>query len=321
MTGRRVLATVCAASAVAMALPATANASPKSNEKQDKAKLQKLNSQADRLTDKYNKAREEWQAAQAKVNALNKSVATQQKTYGVMRLRVAQLASTAYKNGDNGSVPDLVAAKDPQTVLDQMSAFTQISRNQATQVTQFLNAAQLLKRQQAQAAQATEDLKQQKLSLAAQKNKVQKLAAQQQKLVNKYSGSSSSSSGQGGTYNGPASGSARKALQFAYSKLGTPYLYGGTGPRYDCSGLTMMAWKAGGVSIPRVVPDQYNATKRVAKANLQPGDLVFFDGLNHVGMYVGGGKFIHSPHTGDHVKISSLSESWYASQYVGAGRP
>ena len=60
----------------------------------------------------------------------------------------------------------------------------------------------------------------------------------------------------------------------------------------------MMAWRQAGVSLPRVVPDQYNATRRVARADLQPGDLVFFDGLGHVGIYVGNGKFIHAPHTG-----------------------
>ncbi len=82
----------------------------------------------------------------------------------------------------------------------------------------------------------------------------------------------------------------------------------------------MVAWRQAGVSLPRVVPDQYNATRRVARADLQPGDLVFFDGLGHVGIYVGDGKFIHSPHTGDHVRVASLS-GYYSSNYYGAGRP
>jgi peptidoglycan DL-endopeptidase CwlO len=81
-----------------------------------------------------------------------------------------------------------------------------------------------------------------------------------------------------------------------------------------------MAWRQAGVSLPRVVPDQFNATRRVARGDLEAGDLVFFDGLGHVGIYVGGGKFMHSPHTGDVVKISSLS-GYYASNYYGAGRP
>jgi cell wall-associated NlpC family hydrolase len=75
------------------------------------------------------------------------------------------------------------------------------------------------------------------------------------------------------------------------------------------------------VNLPRVVPDQYNATKRVARSDLQPGDLVFFDNLGHVGLYVGGGTFIHAPHTGSQVKTESLNNAWYSSHYVGAGRP
>jgi cell wall-associated NlpC family hydrolase len=75
-----------------------------------------------------------------------------------------------------------------------------------------------------------------------------------------------------------------------------------------------------GVSLPHYTGAQWNMGVPVSSSDLQPGDLVFFDGLNHVGIYIGGGQFIHAPHTGDVVKISSLSESWYASTYVGARR-
>jgi cell wall-associated NlpC family hydrolase len=75
-----------------------------------------------------------------------------------------------------------------------------------------------------------------------------------------------------------------------------------------------------GVSLPHNAAMQYSYGSPVGKEFLQPGDLVFFNGLGHVGLYIGGGQFIHAPHTGDVVKISSLSESWYASTYVGARR-
>jgi len=75
-----------------------------------------------------------------------------------------------------------------------------------------------------------------------------------------------------------------------------------------------------GVSLPHNAAMQYSYGSAVSRENLAPGDLVFFNGLGHVGLYIGGGQFIHAPHTGDVVKISSLSESWYASTYVGARR-
>lgn len=101
---------------------------------------------------------------------------------------------------------------------------------------------------------------------------------------------------------------ANKALAFCKSKLGTPYLWGGTGPRYDCSGLMMKAYASVGISIPRTSKQQSTFGKSVSKSNLQVGDLVFFGSpVHHVGMYCGNNQYIHSPKTGDVVKISSLS--------------
>ena len=107
------------------------------------------------------------------------------------------------------------------------------------------------------------------------------------------------------------------ALQF----LGVPYVYGGASPKgFDCSGLVMYAFAQIGVSLPHNAAAQYGYGTPVAKNQLQPGDLVFFNGLGHNGIYIGGGQFVHAPHTGDVVKISSLSGDWYAQTYVGARR-
>ena len=102
--------------------------------------------------------------------------------------------------------------------------------------------------------------------------------------------------------------------------LGTPYVWGGASPAgFDCSGLVMYAFSQIGVSLPHSSYAQYGYGSPVSRGDLQPGDLVFFDGLGHEGIYVGGGSFIHAPHTGDVVKISSMT-GWYASTYVGARR-
>jgi cell wall-associated NlpC family hydrolase len=107
----------------------------------------------------------------------------------------------------------------------------------------------------------------------------------------------------------------------ALSQLGTPYVWAGSAPGgFDCSGLVMWAYAQVGVSLPHSSYAQYNAGVPVSRDQLQPGDLVFFDGLGHVGIYIGGDQFVHAPHTGDVVKISSLSEGWYTSTYVGARR-
>ncbi|WP_433511045.1 C40 family peptidase [Nonomuraea sp. CA-143628] len=116
--------------------------------------------------------------------------------------------------------------------------------------------------------------------------------------------------------------SASAAVQYATNQLGKPYCYPGTGPScFDNSGLTLKAWAAGGVSLPRTEGAQYDSTKRVARSDLQPGDLVFFADASYVGIYIGGNKLIDAGHTGTQVAVHSLSDPWCASNYTGAGRP
>ena len=113
-----------------------------------------------------------------------------------------------------------------------------------------------------------------------------------------------------------------RAAALAHRYLGIPYRWGGASPRtgFDCSGFVMYVYAKVGVSLPHNAAAQYRHGRAVSRGALRPGDLVFFNGLGHNGIYIGGGRFIHSPHTGDVVKISSLGSSWYAQTYVGARR-
>ena len=102
--------------------------------------------------------------------------------------------------------------------------------------------------------------------------------------------------------------------------LGVPYVWGGSSPRgFDCSGLVMYVFGQIGISLPHSTYALINVGVPVSRDQLQPGDLVFFNGLGHMGIYIGNNQMIHAPHSGDVVKISSLT-GWYASTYYGARR-
>jgi peptidoglycan DL-endopeptidase CwlO len=110
------------------------------------------------------------------------------------------------------------------------------------------------------------------------------------------------------------------AASIALRYLGVPYVWGGASPSgFDCSGLVQCVCGLLGVALPRTSYAQYAAGRHVTRAQLRPGDLVFFDGAGHVGIYAGGGRFIHAPHTGTRVQIGELS-GWYLANYTGAVR-
>jgi cell wall-associated NlpC family hydrolase len=113
-----------------------------------------------------------------------------------------------------------------------------------------------------------------------------------------------------------------RAVQYARGLLGSPYRYGGDSPRtgFDCSGFVRFVYGHFGVRLPHSSYADFDLGRGVPRTSLRPGDLVFFDGTGHVGMYIGGGRFIHAPHTGASVEIASLSDPWYQSRYDGARR-
>ena len=112
-----------------------------------------------------------------------------------------------------------------------------------------------------------------------------------------------------------------RVVHIALRYLGTPYRWAGSSPAgFDCSGFVMYVYGRVGRALPHNSAQLWGRGRYVPRDELQPGDVVFFAGLSHVGIYIGDGRFVHSPHTGDVVKISRLRDGWYSSTYVGARR-
>ena len=176
--------------------------------------------------------------------------------------------------------------------------------------------AQLQAQEAARQAQLRRELAA-RIATQQQQAPAQALSSTVAPVVSSSPSSSTGSSAQVGPAPPPTHSSV---VSIAEQYLGVPYRWGGASPSgFDCSGLVMYVFAQVGVSLPHSSYAQYGMGSAVSRDQFQPGDLVFFDGLGHVGIYVGGGSFIHAPHTGDVVKISSIS-GWYASTYVGARR-
>ena len=205
------------------------------------------------------------------------------------------------------------AQSEQQHVVAQRAAQRQHIQSQLAERRQLLSSVR------GEIAQLKAQEAQRQLQLAAQAHA--RLAAQQTAVSQTASApvvGVAASTPEGSTVAPPATHGGVVGIAMRY--LGVPYVWGGASPRgFDCSGLVMYAFAQIGVSLPHSSYAQYGMGTPVSMSQLQPGDLVFFAGASHVGIYIGGGQFIHAPHTGDVVKISSLS-GWYSATFAGGRR-
>jgi cell wall-associated NlpC family hydrolase len=274
------------------------------------AEVQNLRAQADTATQRYDQAAQEMASLQQKVNAIQAETSAIQQQVNEYYGSLGRLAETQYRGGGVDPALQLMFAQQPDEFLQRAVSLDALGRGESV----GLKAAERQQQQIAQfRAQASQDLAEQALAeqraaaaraeILAEQQRAQALlgqltAAQQQSLD--YSGVTPDQ-----IAGVPLpTGRAALAIEFAESKLGLWYEWGGTGnPSYDCSGLVQAAWQAAGVQLPRVTWDQMNAGRPVPArlAALRPGDLIFYLDGAHVAMYVGNGLVIHAPTTGQRI--------------------
>jgi peptidoglycan DL-endopeptidase CwlO len=326
---RGVFAAAAVLSAAGLLISAgAAAASPKPTVSQVKAKLNKLTAQENWLIQRYDQASEDLSGARQRLKLVNQAIARDQVLFHAMQGAIGKIASTAYENGSMTSPLGVLTAADPQTLLSQSAILTHLSTSRQQQLTQFNLTARALADAK-QTGQRTESaVASLKKQLASQKANLTKLITKQQNLLNTLTEQQQADLIGGGALVGgvntvPTNTQAGKAVAFAFAQLGCPYVFGGTGPcgsGFDCSGLTMQAWAAAGIAIPRTSEAQAGLPS-VPLSALQPGDILEFAGDSHVGIYVGHNMLIDAPQPGLNVEEVSLSSSWYAANLVGAVRP
>ncbi|MGW0330565.1 NlpC/P60 family protein [Streptomyces sp. NPDC003011] len=315
--------TTAAAAAVALSSQA-ANAAPSEKPSKDevKAKVDKLYEEAEQATEKYNGAKEKQEKLQKEISTIQDDVARGQEELNELRDSIGLAAAAQYRTGSIDSSVQLFLSSDPDDYLDKASAMDQLSAQQVDALKKIQEKQRELSQDRSEASEKLTDLASTRTELGKKKKEVQSKLAEAQKLLNSLTAaekaalaaeedraSRSSSERVELGKSVPASGRAAAAFSAAQSKLGSPYVYGATGPSsYDCSGLTSWAYAQAGVGIPRTSEAQSQYGTRITSvSDLQVGDLVFFfNDLHHVGLYAGNGQIIHAPRSGTVVRYESM---------------
>jgi cell wall-associated NlpC family hydrolase len=308
-----------------------AGAAPQPSVSQVQARINQLTSHFDNISVQLDQAGQQLSAAQLRLSQVRARLNHANARFRAAQASVAQTAAAAFEDSGATSIAGVLTSGNPAVMLQQGSLLMELSGSRNAQTRQLLtDASQLtsveqeMQRTEAGIAGLKGQLADHKTSLgkliATEKATLASLTVPQQQTV------VSNSIGAGGTttatYTGPTSTQAGKAVAFAYAQLGKPYRWGATGPAsYDCSGLVQAAWAAAGVTIPRDTYQQWAALPHIATSVIEPGDLLFYDGVGHVAMYVGGGYIIDAPQTGMDVQKLPMNTGWYAGTYIGAARP
>ena len=307
---RRVLR-IAAPFVAALALlltPGMAHADP--SKAQLQAQIDAASTKLEKTVEQYNKSAEELKRVRAAIAQLDVELGPLAQQRDEARREVAAVAASAYTGSSRlAGWNALLGSGSPTAVMDRLGTLQQIAAAQNTVIDKARDAGAKYDTQRAQLDQAQAAANDQVVTLGAQRTQITsdlaKLQAQKKQL---YPDKPAQEVGR--AYTGPIpaiSGKAGVAVKYAYNAIGKPYEWAADGPgSYDCSGLTMAAWRAAGVSLYHQAAEQWNETVHIKRSDLKPGDLVFYDGLGHVAIYVGSSKVIHAPTFGEVVKISSV---------------
>ena len=311
-----------------------ADAAPQPSVNQVQAKINQLTTQFDKVSQQLDQASQQLSAAQTKLSQARVRLKNANTQFQTAQANVAATAAAAFEDTGATSIAGVLTSGDPSVVLQQGSLLMELSGNRSAQTRQLLTDASQLAGVEQEMSRTEAGIVGLKRQLASHRSSLGKLidtqkatlasltVPQRQAVTDNSVGANGSSAPQ--QYTGPTSTQAQKAVAFAYAQLGCPYVYGGTGPcqrGYDCSGLAQAAWASAGVNIPRTTYAQWAALPHISTSALEPGDLLYFDGVGHVAIYVGGGDIIDAPQTGMNVQKIPQSTSWYASNLDGALRP
>ncbi|MEU3557152.1 C40 family peptidase [Streptomyces fragilis] len=346
---RTLLTAVLAGAAASAGLDGVGNAAPKPTPEQVREEADQLYREAEAATEKYNGAKEKTQAAERRVDKLQDEAARRTEDLNAARASLGSAAAAQYRSGNGlGPAMRLALSSDPDRFLRDAGMAERAGALQAAEIASVSRQIRELDEVREEARTELEELQDQQERAERHKRTVTAKLAKARRLLSQLTaeerrrlaartgagdgtggGAAESPSRQNG--NGPGAAGrqnpggsggriaaptsrAAAAVAYAQRKLGSPYVWGATGPNaFDCSGLVQAAYRSAGISLPRTTYAQIGAGQRVTRSQLRPGDLVFFyPGVTHVGMYIGNGKMIHAPNPSAPVRVAPVDEMPFA---------
>lgn len=316
------MAACSAVAAIVVVLPQSGYATPDPSIDSVKREVAQLYHEAERASERYNTIRVELKQARSQLASMTADVREQQAELTDLRVELGAMVAAQAQSSPGGPTSQLLSSGDPDALLAGLAAVQAYAAKQADMLTSFeaQEDALRVREQHLQSqvdgiAAAKQDLAEQKVQIAEKSKQAERLlaelkskaAAQAARQVHVVSRDAARPPTQPSTPPPPeqSSGGAQVAIDFALAQVGDPYAYGAAGPdSYDCSGLTMQAWRAAGVALPHASSAQLGYGTPVSASQMQPGDLVFYYyPISHVGLYLGDGQLVHAPRPGSSVEI------------------
>jgi peptidoglycan DL-endopeptidase CwlO len=291
-----------------------------------KARVDTLYHQAEQASERYNQARDSLKQARVQLQALQADLDRQQAKVDDVRQQVAAAVVSQYQGDALSSTTQVLLSKNPNAFLDQLSTVSQYNDQRSQMMADFAVQAKQLEIRQEAAKRQLAQIADTKTKLATEKAEIDKKAAAAKALLGRLQERAAAAQEPSRsaervplTTSVPTSGNASAAVQYAMAQVGKAYVYGAAGPNaFDCSGLTMAAWRQAGVSLPHSSSAQQGFGTPVSASNLRPGDLVFYyQPVSHVGMYIGNGMIVNAENPSAGIRVAPL----YSMPFVGAVRP
>ncbi|MGW5092235.1 NlpC/P60 family protein [Streptomyces coelicoflavus] len=304
----------------------TVQAAPQPTAAQVRAKVDKLYQEAEVATEKYNGAKEKADAAEQRLEELRDEAARKEDRLNSAREALGSVAAAQYRSGGLDPALQLALSSDPDRYLDGAAFAERAGSWQRAEVGRVRKELRDIEQLRGAARVEVTSLKSRRAELKRHRETVTGKLEKARRLLSRLTTEERAGAGDRASRStpGPREGlsastqapnsRAAAAVAYAYQKLGSPYVWGATGPNaFDCSGLTQAAYRAAGVSLPRTTYAQIDAGRRVGRSELLPGDLVFFySGISHVGIYVGNGRMIHAPNPSAPVRVAPVDEMPFA---------